>query len=399
MWIDELKESKIDLSLKRMDKFIEENGAPEYKIVHVGGTNGKGSVCQFIGNILHRKYKVGIYTSPHLNRVNERIVIDKKEIKDDEIEKYSYLKKYRFTYFEALTAIAILYFKEKNVDYAVFEVGLGGRYDATNVIESKLTIITNVFKEHEKYLGNNICSIAKEKAGIIKNSPVITACRGKALDVIKSIARKKEIKLYVVGEDVIYKKIGRKEFLVKAEREYKIKSPLEGDFQGENIAISVKAGEILGFEEKDIIEGIENAVWKGRMERIGKFLLDGCHNPHAVKSFTASLKNFDCGELIIIFGVMKDKNVAGMIKNLPSAKSYIAVSIENERSLPPQKIVEIGSKMGKKFITAKNLREAIKKAENIAGKNDIICVVGSLYLVGEALKILNENGFTSFSRL
>lgn len=393
MWIDELKENVIDLSLKRMNKFIEENGEPDYKVIHVGGTNGKGSVCQFIGSILRRKYRVGIYTSPHLKEVNERIVVDGKEIKNEEIEKYSYLRKYKLTYFEALTAIAILHFKEKNVDYAIFEVGLGGRCDATNVLNSELTVITNVFREHEKYLGNDIHSIAMEKAGIIKNSPVITACRGEALDVIKSVAEKKKVELYVVGENIIYEKKGMKEFLIKAEREYNIKSPLEGDFQGENIAISVKAGEILGFDEGDIIKGIENTRWRGRMERIGKFILDGCHNPNAVKAFASSLKNFDYDELIIIFGVMKDKNVSEMIKNLPDAKYYIAVSTGNERSLSPEKISEIGSENGKKFDTSKNLKEAIKKAENIAGNNDIICIVGSLYLVGEALKILNGKSF------
>lgn len=390
VWIDELKENVIDLSLKRMNKFIEENGKPDYKIIHVGGTNGKGSVCHFIGNILGRKYKVGVYTSPHLKKVNERIVVDGKEIKDEEIEKYSYLRKYEFTYFEALTATAILHFEEKNVDYAVFEVGLGGRYDATNVLNPELVVITNVSKEHEKYLGSDIRSIAMEKAGIIKNSPVITACRGEALDVIRSFAEKKKVELYVVGEDVIYEKKGRKEFLIKAEREYEIKSPMEGDFQGENIAISVKAGELLGFDEKDIIDGIENTKLRGRMERIGKFILDGCHNPHAVKVFSLSLKNFDYEELIIIFGVMKDKNVPEMIKNLPDAKYYIAVSTENERSLSAKKISQIGSEYGKNFFESENLKEAIKKAESFAGKNDIICIVGSLYLVGEALKILNE---------
>ena len=169
MWIDELKEEKIKLGLERMQKFIEETGKPKYNVIHVGGTNGKGSVCQFIANILMEDgKKVGVYTSPHLERVNERIVVNGDEIKNSEIESYSHLKKYNFTYFEALTAIAIDYFQKKQVDYAVFEVGLGGRLDATNVLQACITIITNVAMEHENYLGNSIEKIAMEKAGIIK---------------------------------------------------------------------------------------------------------------------------------------------------------------------------------------------------------------------------------------
>jgi len=389
MWVDELNEGIIDLSLKRMKKFIDEEGKLNYKIIHIGGTNGKGSVCQFIASILSRKYKVGVYTSPHLEKVNERIVVDGTKIKNEEIAKYEYLKKYGFTYFEALTAIATLYFKERKVNYAIMEVGLGGRYDATNVIHPTITIITNVAKEHEKYLGNDILSIAKEKAGIIKDAPVITAAKGKALDVIKDVAEKRGVDLYIVGKHIIWKKIGKRKFFIETEEEYEIESPLYGNFQGENIAIAIKACELLNIKKQDIIEGIKNARWAGRMEKIGKFLLDGCHNPHAIEAFISSLEDFDYSNLVIIFGAMKDKNINEMIKRLPEGK-YITTKINNERAAEPEKIAEIGKKYGKKFFVARDIAEAIKIAEETAGEKDMVCIIGSLYLVGEARKLLRQ---------
>ena len=382
-----MRENEIHLTLERMEKFMRgiEVG---YKIIHVGGTNGKGSVCQFIYSMLRRKYSTGVYTSPHLHRVNERIVVDGVEIKDEEIERYAFLKEYGFTYFEALTALAILYFNDKKVDYAIMEVGLGGRLDATNVLQPYLTIITNISMEHEKYLGKSISSIALEKAGIIKNAPVITAARGKALDVIKKVAEERGVDVYVVGEDIKWKNRGKGKFVVESSATYEIETKMVGRFQGENVAIAVKAGEILGVERKDIIEGIKNAEWHGRMEKIGKFILDGCHNPAAVSAFASSIKEFDFDWLVIIFGVMSDKNVREMIKNLPEAKEYIATTINNERAMDAGEIAKIGGMMGKKFSISKNVGEAIDMAREAAGENDMICIVGSLYLVGEARKIL-----------
>jgi len=388
VWINELDENFIRLGLERMKKFFEDIKKPDYKVIHVGGTNGKGSVCKFIANILMQDYKVGIYTSPHLERINERIVINEKEILDDEIQKYEYLKKYDFTYFEALTAVAINYFMEKKVDYSIFEVGMGGRYDATNILTPTLTIITNVALEHEKFLGYNIKAIANEKAGIIKNAPVITASKGKALNVISKIALQKRIDLYVVGKDVKWEKIGKRKFIVETEKNlYEINSPLYGNFQGENIAIAIKSAEILGIEKEKIIKGIERTKWPGRMEVLGNFLLDGCHNPHAVKAFVDSLEDFEYENLSIIFGVMKDKNVKEMLKNLKSLNAtFIATTIRNKRAMPAEKIRNIGKKLGMNFTISKNVEEAI----NIAFPNDLVCIVGSLYLVGEARKFLHH---------
>ena len=389
MWIDELKENVIDLSLKRMRKFIKEHGKPSYKIIHVGGTNGKGSVSHFIYSILKRRHKVGIYTSPHLERVNERIIVDGEMISDGEIEKYTWLKKYNFTYFETLTAIALMHFLEKEVEYAVIEVGLGGRLDATNVVDAIVTIITNVSLEHENLLGKSIEEIAREKAGIIKSAPVITAAKGKALEIIEEEARKKDVDIYVVGRDVRWEKLGKNEFLIESGERYKVKSPLYGSFQGENVALAIKACELLGMEREDIIEGIKNAKLHGRMEIVGNYILDGCHNPAAIAAFSSSIGEFG-KEFTFIFGAMKDKNVEEMVKKLPDAGVYIATKVDNERAMSPRQIAEIGKHYGKKFIVTENVKEAIEVADKIS--RGMICIIGSLYVVGEARKILREKG-------
>ncbi|MEM2715715.1 MAG: folylpolyglutamate synthase/dihydrofolate synthase family protein [Candidatus Thermoplasmatota archaeon] len=390
MWLE--NENKISLSLERMEKFIKERGKTKYKCIHVGGTNGKGSVCHFIYNILRQNYRVGLYTSPHLERLNERIIVDDVEISNEEIEKYKYLKIYNFTYFEALTAIAIDYFEKKNVDYAVFEVGLGGRLDATNVIEPEISIITNVSLEHENFLGKDIASIAKEKAGIIKNAPIITACKGEALEVIKNIAEEKNVDLYIVGKDVRWKKIEKNKFLIEADEIYSLETKMNGIFQGENIAIAVKAGELLGLEKEKIVSGIEKTFLPGRMEKIGKFILDGCHNPKAIEAFSSAISEFN-SRLIIIFGAMKDKNIPEMISRLPQATLYIATKSSSERAIEAGVIAKIGKKYGIDFIVKRNIEEAISFAKEIAKENEIICIIGSLYLVGEARKIIKEKNY------
>ncbi|MBC7128442.1 MAG: bifunctional folylpolyglutamate synthase/dihydrofolate synthase [Thermoplasmatales archaeon] len=390
VWLEKLNENKISLSLERMEKFIIDRGKTKYKCIHVGGTNGKGSVCHFIYNILREDHKVGLYTSPHLERLNERIVIDGIEISNDEIEKYKYLTRYNFTYFEALTAIAIEHFENRDVDYGVFEVGLGGRLDATNVIEPEISIITNVSLEHENFLGKDIVSIAREKAGIIKNSPVVTACKGEALELIKNVAEEKNVELYVVGRDVKWEKIGNK-FLIDADEKYSVETKMQGIFQGENIAIAIKAGELLGIDKEKIIDGIKKTFLPGRMEKIGNFILDGCHNPAAIEAFSKSIVDYN--KLIIIFGAMRDKNIPEMIKRLPKARAYIATKSSSERAMPAGEIAGVGAKNGVSFIVKEEVGEAISFAEEIANKNEVICIIGSLYLVGEARKIMREKNY------
>jgi len=387
-WLSSLQKRGIKLGLERMEYLLSFILPLKYKIIHVGGTNGKGSVCQYLGNILRQEgYDVGIYTSPHLERINERIVINGKEISDEELKKHAEFfmdKDVGITFFECLTVIALKHFNGK-VDFAIMEVGLGGRYDATNVVSPMLTIITNVSKEHESFLGDDIKSIASEKAGIIKNAPVITAAKGKALGVIQKKAKERNVPIIIVGRDVKWKHKSKNSFVIKGKETYEIDSPLQGIFQGENIAISIASAELLGLSKEAIIKGIKKTKWHGRMEKIGQFILDGAHNPEAIKMLRKSLKDFSYKNIYIIFGVMKDKNIEGMIDELPPCKKIFTTMVKNERACNSKKLASMA-----KAIPTENVEEAIKKAMKEAGKDDIICITGSLYVVGEARKIVKN---------
>ncbi len=374
MWLNDCK-AGIDLSLRRIKKFKKE-WKQNFKAIHVGGTNGKGSVCNFIAGVLSRKYKVGLYTSPHLGRVNERIRINGVEISDEEIKKYSYLCKYGFTYFEALTALALKYFEEHGVDYAVIEVGMGGRLDATNIVDAEITIITNVDMEHTQWLGKSVEKIAMEKAGIIKGSSVITACKGKALEVIKKVAKEKGAELYVEGEHFKWN-CHNNGFLIEADEKYFIKPKMNALYQGSNISMAIKALELLDMEKDAIIDGIESVVIPARMEKIDRFIIDGAHNPAAVQAFVTALERM--GEKpVIIFGAMKDKDVKKMIELLQKISDKIIVTkAKNARAMEPEKI----ARFCRKAIVAKSIEEAIEIAEETGNK---IAIVGSLYLAGEA---------------
>ncbi|NQV00039.1 MAG: bifunctional folylpolyglutamate synthase/dihydrofolate synthase, partial [Parcubacteria group bacterium] len=203
-----LQGKKYNLDLKLIKSLLKKLGNPEkdLKVIHVAGTNGKGSTCAILSSILQQAgYKVGMYTSPHLTKFNERIKINNKDITNKDILKYfnKILPYYsKETFFEFTTALAFLYFKEKNIDFLVLEVGLGGRLDATNIITPLVSVITNISLEHEQYLGKDIKKIAYEKAGIIKNNiPCVTGASKEALNTIKKIAKKRNSKLYIVKKD------------------------------------------------------------------------------------------------------------------------------------------------------------------------------------------------------
>ena len=393
-WLDGLKGRGIKPGLGRMREAVE-GIETDYRIIHVGGTNGKGSVCRFVGAILRESgYRVGIYSSPHLERVNERITVNEEEIGDRELSRLAGILMERdngMTYFEAMTAIALMHFSGR-VDFAVLEVGMGGRYDATNVVDSDIAVITNVSMEHEKYLGDSIEKIALEKAGIIKGGNVVTACRGKALKVMEKKAKERNAELSVVGRDVTWRRISPKKFLVKSNREYELETSMNGIFQGDNIAIAVRAAELLGTGKESIVNGIRNAMLPGRMERIGKFLMDGAHNPAGIKALGESIRDFDYNRLFIIFGAMGDKDIPSMIRHLPEGKgvTVIAASIGGERAAGAHEIASMVEKSGRKCIESGNVKDAIEKAVGMAGENDMICITGSLYLVGMAKSIVRN---------
>ena len=413
-WLYSFEKFGIKLGLDRINSICKELGDPQknYKTIHVGGTNGKGSVCRFLQSILTNSgYKTGVYTSPHIQRFSERFIIDNKEISDTEVVLLvkkikpiidKMIKKDNTpTFFEIVTAMAFLYFKEKKVDFAVIEVGLGGRYDATNIAEPILSIITNVTLEHQDVLGYKIDDIAFEKAGIIKNKiPVITAAKDSALDVIKKVANKKYAPITIIDSSSWKKIKGRaygQEFLINGSlKEYNVKTSILGEYQGENIGLTIASIEKIQISgvyitDEAIFKGIEKTENPGRMEIVGfkpLIILDGAHNVAGINSLKKTLKNdFVYNNLILVLGILSDKNVKGMLEIIaPIGDVIVTTKSQNKRATEPIKLKEIIEKLNfKNQVFVKNkVNEAVKYALSIAKKDDLICVTGSLFTVGEA---------------
>ena len=301
------------------------------------------------------------------------------------------------TFFEIVTAMAFQYFQDNKVDFVIVEVGLGGRYDATNIVDPMVIIITNVSLEHQNILGNKIEDIAFEKAGIIKYGvPVITGATSKTLDIIKKVAKEKNSNVIVVNYNS-WKKINGgvdwQEFLIYGLlKDYNVKTSMAGKFQGENIALSLVSLETLQINglyitDKSITEGIEKTTNPGRMEIAGfepLILLDGAHNIAGMKSLKKTLgEDFVYERLILVLGILSDKNIQKMLDIITSiADSIIVTKSHNKRACSPSKLKEM---IGKKEVVVKDkISDAIGYAKKVAKKQDLICITGSLFTVGEA---------------
>ena len=382
-----LESPVIKLGVDRIQNLLDKIGNPErnLKCIHVAGTNGKGSVCSMIFHALKEAgCKVGLYTSPHLKRFNERIRVNESLITDKELVEYFLKIKPHITsqsFFEITTAMAFLHFKEKNVDFAVMEVGLGGRLDATNVIVPLVSVITNVGFEHTDILGNTIERIAFEKAGIIKISvPVVTGAEGKALAVLKKIARERNAPLFLQGKH----------------RRIKFKY-LKGEFQQNNKDTALTTLEILKkyhkieINDKTIIKGIEKTEWHGRFQFLSKHVLIDCaHNPDGMKLLVNELKKLKFKEFIFVAGFSQDKDVKGILKIIqPLTSSIIFTKSKNEKASNPAQLLRAFNSLNKKNkinkLIIKNPKKALNYAKKISKKEDLIVVCGSIYMVGEVL--------------
>ncbi len=384
-----LESPKIKLGLGRMQLLLDKIGNPEKRIkcIHVAGTNGKGSVCAMMQSaLMETGYKVGMYTSPHLKKFNERIRINNNLITDKEIANYFLKIKPNITnqsFFEITTAIALLYFYDKNVDFAVLETGLGGRLDATNTVTPLVSVITNIGLEHTDLLGKTIEKIAFEKAGIIKeNMPVVTGAKGKALEVIKKIAEERNAPL----------------FTAEKHPEVKFKY-LNGSFQQQNKDIALttinalKKFHCIQTSQNQIISGIKKTRWPGRMQFVSRnILIDAAHNPEgfsALKSELKSLKkNKKIKNFVFIIGAQNDKNIELMLRIInPLVSAIIFTKSKNPKAAGPRHLLDIFNKISKNKKTNKkiiyNPNKALGYARKIAGKNDLIIVSGSIYMVGE----------------
>lgn len=395
--------------LERIKKICNALGNPQDKlrVILVTGTNGKGSVTSYLSSILKEAdYKVGSYYSPPLLKYNECFKINGKDISDREFRKYEKMilnlhkKGYEITLFEALTAIAYKYFADKDCDYAVIEIGMGGSYDATNIAKEDIAIITNVDLDHTEYLGDTIEKIAEDKAGIIKNNNgiVITACNKSALNVIKKKIKneKKNTRMKVLNENffVKVKNTSDKEtrFDYIGENFYlNLSTSLIGRYQAINASLAVAAAEEIGVEEDAMKIGLIRAKNPGRLQTIRKnplVVIDAAHNVHGIRELIANLDLFDYERLVCVFTAMKDKNWQEMTTLLAQQTDFfIATQIKNKRCESAENIAKKASRYTKAVAT-KNVKDSILKIKRIAKKADLILICGSIYMLGEAIKEL-----------
>jgi len=390
-----------------------------YASIHIAGTNGKGSVAAMTESILrHAGYKTGLYTSPHLVRVEERFrvsgarisarsfarIATKIALTEDVLLRDNRLDRY-LTTFELLTCCALLYFAEEKVDIAVIEVGLGGKLDATNVIRPLASIITRIAYDHQNYLGNSLSKIAGEKAGIIKGgAPVISGCRdGIPASVVKSRAKRVRTTLLEsfrdsrIGIRGIERRGCRFDLKTPVRIYRNLKIPLAGAYQAENAALAVMAVETLeAFPagKAAIRRGLANVQWPGRLDEYRskrKTLLDGAHNPDAAERLRRYLAGRKEKEIHLVFGAVRDKNIRGIASRLfPLATSIHLTPLSNTRSASPADVAAMAAKYRSRIEIHNNMRNALFSAWKRCSPGGLVLVTGSLYLVGELLPIVQK---------
>ncbi len=377
-----------------------------FKSILVGGTNGKGSVCAMLSEVLQSAgYTTGLYTSPHLNRFTERIRINGREISEEDLS--IYINRLReisdglietpLTFFEFITVMSFLYFYDKKVDIALIEVGMGGRLDATNVLEPVVSVVTNVSFEHERFLGKTLFDIAKEKGGIIKEGGLlVTGAKGRALNVLKGICMEKKAELMALGEDFFVEECGDTYFNYKGKSLYSdIRLGLKGSHQKENAAIAIAALEGIrerGFkiEDEDIYKGLEKTFWPGRLEFLdikGKsVLLDCAHNYAGAKVLKEFLlKEAVYTRLYLVIGIMQDKAADKILKTLlPLAEMVILTQPGQERAMDVDLLAEKALVYNPNSIKIKNVDRAVGYGIETMTVDDLLCITGSIFTVGEA---------------
>jgi dihydrofolate synthase/folylpolyglutamate synthase len=409
-YLTHLKSKGINLDLGPVTRLLESLGNPHknYRTVLIGGTNGKGSVAAMLSSILTRGgFTVGLYTSPHLIDFRERIRINNRMIERKDlsrlIDQVRNVVTEDVTYFEFATAVAYLHFYRCQVDVAVLEVGMGGRLDATNVVDSDVSVITTVSLEHQRYLGRNLNSIAREKGGIIKRKGIcLTAAKqATVIKTLEHICSDRQSRLYRVGKEIRVRrsKGGTFSYDGISKTYQNLSIPLVGRHQVDNAALALAALELLedngySIAEETIVQGLREVRWEGRLEILNDnpgLIVDGAHNPAAISALYRTLKDdFTYDRLILIFGVLKDKNYRAMLQKLaPLAHSIIVTRPKEERALQTDTLRSVAHHYNENVEVIDDSRQALLHAVRRAHAHDLICVTGSLYLVGEIKQALD----------
>jgi len=453
-FLSRLERFGIKLGLTRIKQLLADLGNPQQKlkVIHIAGTNGKGSVAAMVAYILQAAgFQVGLFTSPHLLDWRERFAIfesngisfiAKKEFslcfqKIKPIINRFKKQKNSPTVFEVLTALAFDYFAKKQLDFAIMEVGLGGRLDATNVGKPLVSVITNIGLEHKEYLGDTLEMIAGEKAGIIKKRGIVVTAEGAPvpLKIIKKKCKIKSAKLIQIGKDIkinsyrLFKKeLASSEIIPSLNRKGKklhfkgktltkfitslsvkglrgnypnLELSLPGKHQAVNAATAIGTVECLIFSGIEISSqvirsGLKSVYWPARFELISTrptVLLDGAHNPGGAYAAARTIKEIDSyRELLVIFGCLKDKDYEGMLKRLlPLVSQIIITKPHSDRSLDPFIIAQAIKKYGVPFFVREKIKEALKFTLKKAKADDVVFIAGSLYLAGEVKRYLIQS--------
>ncbi|MDU7252774.1 MAG: folylpolyglutamate synthase/dihydrofolate synthase family protein [Clostridium sp.] len=410
-----------NLGLERTEKLLEllKNPHKRLRCIHIAGTNGKGSTTAMISAVLKEAgYKVGMYTSPYIEEFEERIQINNYNIPKDDfshiitkvanvVEKVENMGYGNPTEFEIITVAMFYYFCLKKVDFAVIEVGLGGRLDSTNVLEPILSIITSISYDHMNILGETLEKIAYEKAGIIKKASVIAYPQKKESEkIIEKVCKEKKCELIKVEDnlinvnrEIIQKNIGQQSFKLKTKEDtYNICLSLLGEHQIKNCIVVILAIEKLiklGIKIKKIciISALKKVKWPARLEIVNKnplTVIDGAHNIEGIESLKNNVsKYFKYNKLILILGILKDKQVEDMIKILvPLADRVLTVTPHNDRGESSKELMHIVLKYNKNCEYLEEYKECYNKGKSYYEEGDIILICGSLYMVGDMRKLI-----------
>ena len=420
--------------LRRVDELLARLGNPHLsaRSVHIAGTKGKGSVAAMVASVLsHCGYKTGLYTSPHLHTWRERMRVNGELITEaefvalveklkDEVEEVNQKATYgQLTTFELLTALGFAFFKMKGVDFQVLEVGMGGKFDATNVINPVVSVITSISFDHTEVLGNTLAKIAGEKAGIIKRggTVVISPQADEAAQVIEVIGLERGARLIKLGRDVTWQNPGfdgnRQTLRVRGRlNSYELSIPLLGQYQMENAAVAVAALEVLvekgnKISRDGIIRGLAEVNWPGRLQVLGRHplvLVDGAHNPDSARKLSQALEHYfglsalkdkpgPYSPTVLVIGVSGDKDTTGIVSALePLFNEVIVTRSQHPRAMAPALVVAEFARYGVAAQVAPDVPAALKAAFDIAGNRGFIGITGSLFIVGEAIEQVRRMG-------
>ncbi|UWD49555.1 bifunctional folylpolyglutamate synthase/dihydrofolate synthase [Clostridioides difficile] len=423
-YISQTNKFGIRLGLENIGKLLELLGNPQetLNIIHVAGTNGKGSVCSFISNILRESgYKVGLYTSPYLETFTERIRVNGENIPQEDVariiglikEKIEVMVSQGYAYpteFEVVTAMAFYYYSEQRVDFVALEVGLGGRYDATNIItKSLVSVITSISLDHTGILGDTIEKIAYEKAGIIKENGVVLVYdqTDEAKDVIKSVCKEKNAKYIEVNFDNINIKksdINSQVYdcNVMGEVYNNLEIMLIGEHQINNSILAMSALKYLkdtkkldNVSEESIRKGLITTKWPGRIEKIKEspiFIIDGAHNEDGAKSLAKALdKHFKDKKLTLLIGMLEDKDIDGVLDILmPKFSKVVTTTPNNPRAINSDILKEKILKYVSDVTSKHEIEDAVNYTLETSNKDDIIISAGSLYMIGTVRTLVKK---------